>query len=136
MRRRTTSSTYVQSLQARGEQVAMIGDGINDAPVLAAAHVSMTMAGSADVARANADAVLMTDRLHTVVEAADLATLTRRVIKQNLCWAVAYNILALPLAALGYVTPWMAGVGMALSSLLVVANALRLTRASATRNPA
>ncbi len=125
---------YVQRLQKRGDLVAMIGDGINDAPVLAAAHVSMTMAGSADVARANADAVLMTDRLHTVVEAADLATLTRRVIKQNLCWAVAYNICALPLAAFGYITPWLAGVGMALSSLLVVANALRLTRASATRN--
>ena len=99
---------YVQLLQSRGEQVAMIGDGINDAPVLAAAHVSMTMAGSADVARATADAVLMTDRLHMVVAAVDLAMLTRRVIKQRLSWAVAYNMLALPLAALGYITPWLA----------------------------
>ena len=120
---------HVLRLQAAGEKVAMIGDGVNDAPVLAAATVSMTMAGSTDVARATADAVLMTDKLHNIVEAVDQATRTTRVIRQNFGWAIAYNLVALPLAALGHVTPWMAGLGMAASSLLVVANALRLTRA-------
>ena len=120
---------HVLRLQAAGEKVAMIGDGVNDAPVLAAATVSMTMSGSTDVARATADAVLMTDRLHSIVEAVDQARRTTRVIRQNFGWAIAYNLAALPLAALGHVTPWMAGLGMAGSSLLVVANALRLTRA-------
>ena len=74
------------------------------------------------------DAILLTDRLHGVVEAVDAAGRTLAVIRQNLAWALAYNVAALPMAALGYVTPWMAGIGMALSSLLVVTNALRLTR--------
>ena len=121
---------HVLRLQGAGEKVAMIGDGVNDAPVLAAASVSMTMSASTDVARASADAVLMTDRLGSIVEAVDQAKRTTRVIRQNFGWAIAYNLAALPLAALGHVTPWMAGVGMAGSSLLVVANALRLTRAA------
>ena len=84
------------------------------------------------IARTSADAILLTDRLHGVVEAVDAAERTLTVIRQNLVWAFAYNFAALPLAALGYVTPLVAGVGMALSSLLVVANALRLTRPART----
>lgn len=121
---------YVLRLQAAGEKVAMIGDGVNDGPVLAAATVSVAMGCGTDVARASADAILLTDRLQSLIDAVDEAARTLRVIKQNLGWAIAYNFAALPLAAIGYVTPWMAGVGMAMSSLLVVANALRLTHAA------
>ena len=120
---------FVQDLQAGGAVVAMAGDGINDAAVLSAADVSFAMGGGAALAQLNADCVLMGGRLSALGEAADTAARTLAVIRQNLCWASAYNVVAIPAAAFGLLNPWMAGVGMSLSSAVVVINALRLRRA-------
>lgn len=121
---------YVQALQQKAKVVAMIGDGVNDAPVLASAQVSLTLASGAPLAQAGADVVLMKSDLYPLVEAFDTARRTRQVIVQNLAWAFAYNIIAVPLAATGNLTPLAAGAGMSLSSLLVVLNALRLSASS------
>ncbi|WP_238480974.1 heavy metal translocating P-type ATPase [Dyella telluris] len=120
----------VRALQAQGRVVAMIGDGLNDAPVLAGADVSVAMGDGASLAQRAADMVLTSPSLLRIPAAIRLAGRTRHVIRQNFAWAVGYNLLALPLAISGHVTPALAALGMALSSLTVTANALRLMRHS------
>lgn len=119
---------YVENLQRQGKKVLMVGDGINDAPVLAAADVSVAVAGGADVARDGADVVLLNEDMAVLPEMLEQAAHTQANIRQNLIWASLYNIIAVPLAAAGYVTPWVAALGMSSSSLLVLMNALRLGR--------
>ena len=119
---------YVENLQKQGHKVMMIGDGINDAPVLAQADVSAAVATSADVARDGADVVLLNDDLNVLPVMMEQARRTHQIIRQNLTWASAYNLVAVPLAVFGYVTPWIAALGMSFSSLLVLGNALRLLK--------
>lgn len=121
--------SHVATLQALGRRVLMIGDGINDAPVLARAQVSIAMGQGADLAKARADALLVGGRLDAVAAALPLARRTRRVVRQNLAWAALYNAVCVPLALLGWLPPWAAGLGMALSSAWVIANAARLGKA-------
>ena len=118
----------INTLQERGERVVMIGDGINDAPVLAGADTSIAPGHGALLAQTNADVIMLGDSLHPITTAIRLSAATMRIVRQNLAWAVVYNATALPLAAAGMVPPWLAAIGMSLSSLVVVLNALRLNR--------
>ncbi|MGD9708237.1 MAG: heavy metal translocating P-type ATPase [Halothiobacillaceae bacterium] len=119
---------WIRQAQAEGATVLMAGDGINDAPTLAAAQVSVSFGAATTLAQLHSDFVLLGADLRVLTSAILLARHTRRNTRQNLGWAAGYNLLAVPFAALGFVTPWLAAIGMSLSSLLVVGNALRLRR--------
>ncbi|MGY4025846.1 heavy metal translocating P-type ATPase [Aeromonas rivuli] len=119
---------YLKACEARGDISIMVGDGINDAPVLAGAHASFAMAGGTDLAKNSADAILLADDLTRMLEARTLALRTRRIIKENFAWSIGYNLLVLPLAASGWLPPYLAAAGMSLSSLIVVTNSMRLNR--------
>ena len=120
--------TQMRAWQSQGQRVLMVGDGVNDGPVLAQADVAVAMGEGAGLARSSADLTLLHNDLSALPELIRLGRRTRRVMRQNLAWAAAYNLLAVPMALAGWLPPWAAGLGMALSSLLVVSNALRLAR--------
>ena len=120
--------TRLRQLQAQGATVAMVGDGMNDAPVLAGAHVAFAFGQASSLAQSQADLVVLGSELGAITDTLVLARKTMRVVRQNLVWALLYNAACVPLAVAGYLPAWLAGLGMATSSLLVVANAARLAR--------
>ncbi|MCP5019507.1 MAG: heavy metal translocating P-type ATPase [Ketobacter sp.] len=120
--------SYIQTLQQNHDRVLMLGDGLNDAPVLAGADVSIAVAGASDLAKIAADGILLSQSLKPLYQSMALVNKTYRIIRQNLTWAILYNLIALPLAAAGFIPPWASALGMSASSLLVVVNALRLNR--------
>ena len=122
---------YIRQLQQQGKRVLMVGDGLNDAPVLAGADVSIALSTGTDLAKVAADAILLNHQISSLAQVVTVVKKTYTIIRQNLSWALLYNVLALPAAALGFVPPWMAAIGMSGSSLIVVFNALRIKRVEA-----
>jgi Cu2+-exporting ATPase len=120
--------SFVKNLQDQGKKIAMIGDGINDLPVLSGAKLSIAMGNASDITKLNADAILLNGQLKILHEAFLSAAKTRKIIRENMTWALVYNTSMLPLAAAGFVPPYIAALGMSMSSLIVVFNSLRLKR--------
>jgi Cu2+-exporting ATPase len=127
---------YVEELAAKGTVVAMVGDGLNDAPVLGRASVAIVLGSGTALAQSQADLVVLNPSLIAIAEARALSRRTVQIIRENIVWAIAYNAVSLPLALAGWLTPWLASLGMSVSSLLVVGNALRLLRVPGPRTPA
>ncbi len=125
----------LQAMQSQGHKVAMVGDGLNDGPVLAGADVSFALGQAVPLAQSKSDFVLMGGHLDALVDTVQRSRRTLRIVKQNLVWAGVYNAACVPLALMGWLPAWAAGLGMALSSLLVVLNALRLSKAFAELSP-
>ena len=119
---------YVKSLQEQGKNVTMVGDGINDLPVLSGARLSIAMGKASDLTKLNSDAILLNEKLEALFQAFSTARRGRTIIKQNIGWALIYNLTMLPLAAMGMVPPYFAALGMSLSSLIVVFNSIRLKK--------
>ena len=119
---------YIQQRQEQGDIVCMFGDGVNDAPVLAGAHLSVAMGSGTDLAKSSADIVLLNDHLNRMPRAIELAHKTSRIIRQNMAWSLSYNLLAVPFAVSGLLPPYLAAIGMSLSSLIVITNSLRLLK--------
>jgi Cu2+-exporting ATPase len=126
---------YVKTSQRSGNHVMMLGDGINDAPVLASADVSVAVGNATDLAKSAADVILLSDRLSALPELFLMSKRTRTKIKQNITWSLGYNLLILPFAISGALEPWMAVIGMSLSSIVVVTNSTRLLGNSAMKAP-
>jgi Cu2+-exporting ATPase len=124
--------TRLQALKQQGKKVLMVGDGLNDGPILASAHVSIAMGKGVPLSLAHADYVLLNGDIGQIPALIAQAKKTMRIVKQNIGWAIAYNLVCIPLAFTGVLSAWLAGLGMALSSLLVIANAMRLSRAPAS----
>jgi Cu2+-exporting ATPase len=117
---------YVREVQERKGSVLMVGDGVNDSPVMAAADVSIAISNATDIAKNSADIIMMNQNLHGIIDLMTISKQCYATIKQNLWWAAGYNTIVLPLAVTGILSPWMGVIGMSLSSLLVVANSTRL----------
>ncbi len=122
----TDKLNWVKSLQQDGKCVMMVGDGINDAPVLAVADISLAVGGASALSQSQADVILLNNDLRKIPQLIQIAERTHRVIWQNILWAIGYNLLAVPFAILGYLPPWLAALGMSISSLVVLGNALRI----------
>jgi Cu+-exporting ATPase len=118
----------IEQLQAQGERIAFVGDGINDAPALQQANLGITVTRASDVAREAADILLLQSDIQAIPEAIELAQATLRTIRQNLFWAFFYNAAAIPLAAVGLLSPVICALAMGLSDVVVIGNALRLAR--------